>query len=155
MRGTTNVYSLAVKDKDTGDPYVLAEGEVLRFAVKRNENSTVKLIEKANEPGLAVVYFTENAEQIEEGFWEYDEYYLIKKSYPMLRHDIEENITRWFEDTKKADRSRIPVDEKIDELKGILLGLIASNEDAICEQDSEIAERLSAIEDDLCELDKR
>lgn len=80
VRGTTNVYSLAVKDKDTGDPYVLAEGEVLRFAVKRNENSTVKLIEKANEPGLAVVYFTENAEQIEEGFWEYDEYYLIKKA---------------------------------------------------------------------------
>ena len=55
----------------------------------------------------------------------------------------------------KTEKSLKELHKKLEEEKKLreLPGLVAENEDAMCEQDMESQERLAAIEDSLCELD--
>ena len=46
VRGTTNAFAISLKDKDTGETYVLETGEVLRFGVKKAEQSTTTVFDK-------------------------------------------------------------------------------------------------------------
>ena len=46
VRGTTNSFSVAITDKETGDPYELSTGEFLRFGVKLLPTDTTYILEK-------------------------------------------------------------------------------------------------------------
>lgn len=46
VRGTTNSFSIAITDEDTGEPYELEAGEVLRFGIKRRPEDAECIITK-------------------------------------------------------------------------------------------------------------
>ena len=55
----------------------------------------------------------------------------------------------------KMDKSLKELHKKLEEARKLreLPGLVAEIEDAMCEQDMALEERLATIEDSLCELD--
>lgn len=55
----------------------------------------------------------------------------------------------------KMDKSLKELHQKLEDEQKLreLPGLVAGIEDAMCEQDMELQERLAVIEDSLCELD--
>ena len=46
VRGTTNVFSVAITDETTGEAYTLEEGETLRFGIKQLPTDTTYLVTK-------------------------------------------------------------------------------------------------------------
>lgn len=59
VRGNSEVFALTITDADTGNPYILAQGDVLRFGVKQSKNSQTRILEKELEQ--------DNSEDAEEG----------------------------------------------------------------------------------------
>lgn len=104
VRGTTNGVSIAITDEATGDPYVLGEGEILRFGVKNLPTETTyiftKEVTEANE-GDEYVFTIDPSDTIGLSFGSYwydiglqsgDDYYNI---IPASSFELVYNITKW------------------------------------------------------------
>lgn len=104
VRGTTNAFSVAVKIKQTGEAYVLAEGETLRFGVKQfpeeNEYLMKKDFSTADEDGTyAFVIDVDDTADLPFGTYYYDvglqsgnNYYPVIPTSPF---EVTYNVTKW------------------------------------------------------------
>ena len=104
VRGTTNSFSVAITDEETGEPYELEAGELLRFGIKKNpkddEYVLVIDITETNEDGeYAFTILPSNTISLPFGSYYYDvglqsgaAYYNVIPASPF---EIAYNVTKW------------------------------------------------------------